>query len=108
MNQRDRVAKLAKSDFAAAFKLARSITDVREKIQSLGWVARYAPAADVRRVVAAADKTAGTSNDFYADTMALAWPLRALQETEHGNLIPLLPKNRHTPSRRCSPDCQPC
>ncbi|TWT81740.1 hypothetical protein CA13_31930 [Planctomycetes bacterium CA13] len=92
MNQRDRVTKLAKTDFASAFKLACSITDVREKIQSLGWVARYAPAADVRRVVATADKTAGTSTNFYADTMALAWPLRALHETEHGNLIPPLLK----------------
>lgn len=90
MNQRDRVAKLAKTDFDGAFKLARSIDNVRERIQALGWVARYAPAAEVPRVIAAADQSAGTSTDFYADTMSLAWPLRALHETEHGNLISAL------------------
>lgn len=91
MKQRDRVTKLAKTDFAAALKIACAISDVREQIQSLGWVARYAPSGEVRRVIAAVNKVAGTSTDFYADSMALAWPLRALQESDHGNLIsPLL------------------
>ncbi|QEG22092.1 hypothetical protein [Mariniblastus fucicola] len=92
MNQRDRAAKLAKTDFSAALKLARDITEVRERIQSLGWVARYAPAAEIPRVVAMAAKSAGTSSDFYADTMALAWPLRALHDTGNGGSIPPLLK----------------
>ncbi|MCM2373798.1 hypothetical protein [Aporhodopirellula aestuarii] len=87
MNQRDRVAKLTKTDFAGAFKLACSISDVRERIQSFGWVARYAPAAEVSRVIDQTTKSAGTSSDFYVDTMALAWPLRALHETGHGERI---------------------
>ncbi|WP_145085167.1 hypothetical protein [Aureliella helgolandensis] len=73
-------------------KLARDITEVRERIQSLGWVARYAPSTEISRVVAIATKSAGTSSDFYADTMALAWPLRALHETGNGDAIPPLLK----------------
>ncbi|QDV27571.1 hypothetical protein Q31a_59630 [Aureliella helgolandensis] len=92
MNQRDRTATLAKTDFSAALKLARDITEVRERIQSLGWVARYAPSTEISRVVAIATKSAGTSSDFYADTMALAWPLRALHETGNGDAIPPLLK----------------
>ena len=64
MNQRDRVAQLAKTDFAAAFKLTGSIENVRERIQSLGWVARYAPADQIPRVIAAANKCAGTSREI--------------------------------------------
>ena len=90
MNQRDRVAKLAKTEFPAALKLAGEITEVRERIQSLGWVARFAPAAEISHVVSIAAKSAGTSSDFYADTMALAWPLRALHETGNGDSIPPL------------------
>jgi hypothetical protein len=92
MNQRDCAAKLAKTDSSAALKLALGITEVRERIQSLGWVARYAPAKEIARVVAMATKSAGTSSDFYADTMALAWPLRALHETGNGDSIPPLLK----------------
>lgn len=92
MNQRDRVIQLAKSDFAAAFKLTGSIESVRERIQSLGWVARYAPADQIPRVIAAASKCAGTSLDFYEDAMSLAWPLRALQETGNLELMPSLMK----------------
>lgn len=92
MKQRDHATKLAKTDFAAAFRMAQSISDVREQIQSLGWVARYAPASDIPRVISIAKKTAGTSTDLYLATMALAWPLRALHETENGKLIPPLLK----------------
>jgi hypothetical protein len=90
MNQRDRVAQLAKTDFAAAFNLTGSIENVRERIQSLGWVARYAPADQVPRVIDAANKCAGTSSDFYEDVMSLAWPLRALHETGNSKLMPSL------------------
>ena len=92
MNQRDRASKLAKTDFSAALKLARDIPEVRERIQSLGWVARYAPAGEVSRVVAMAAKAAGSSSDFYGDTMAVAGPLRALLVTGNGDSIPSLLK----------------
>lgn len=90
MNQRDHVQQLAKTDFAAAFKLSRSIRDVRERIQSLGWIARYAPDHQIPRVVAAANRSAGTSSDYYDDVMSLAWPLCALHETNNADLIPPL------------------
>lgn len=90
MNQRDRVAKLAKMDFAGALKLAGSITSVREHVQALGWVARYAPDSEIPRVVAAANEAAVAATDSYAATMSLAWPLRALHETGHERLIPPL------------------
>ena len=88
--QRDRVIKLVKTDADAAFRLARSISDVREKIQALGWVARFGPAVEIPRVISAVKKAAGTSADIFGDTMALAWPLRALHETGHGKQIPPL------------------
>lgn len=92
VNQQDRITKLAKTDFAEAFKLAQTISGVRERIQSLGWVARYAPAAEVTRVIVAVRNAAEKSTDHYACMMALAWPLRALQETGHGKQIPTLLK----------------
>lgn len=92
MNQRDRVSKLAKNDFDGAFKLARSITEVRERVQSLGWVARFAPAAEIPHVISAASKSVSSSTDYYACTMALAWPLRALHETGRDDLIPSMLK----------------
>lgn len=92
MNQCDRIERLAKTDFDGAFKLAHSMSDVRERIQSLGWVARYAPSADIARVIDAAKNSAGKSIDLYPDTMALAWPLRALHESGNGKRIPPLMK----------------
>lgn len=92
MNQRERVARLAKTDFTAAFKLTGSIVNVRERIQSLGWVARYAPVQQIPRVIAAAEKLAGKSSDLYEDVAALAWPLRALYETGNSKSIPSLLK----------------
>jgi hypothetical protein len=90
MNQRDRVAQLAKTDFAAAFKLSGSLENVRERIQSLGWIARYAPPDKISRVITAVKKNLGTSSDVYEDVMSLAWPLRALHETGNPKLIPPL------------------
>ncbi len=89
MDKRDSVARLAKTDFAAALKRAQSISEVRAKIQSLGWVARYAPAQRVRSVVDSAVKVARLpTEDAYASVMALAWPLRALHETGNASAIP--------------------
>ncbi len=103
MNQRDHVNHLAKTDFAAAFKLSGSIKDVRERIQSLGWIARYAPDHQIPRVIAAAHKCAGTSPDYYDDVMSLAWPLRALQETGNSGLMAPLLKT----ATRLAPDISP-
>lgn len=90
MNQRDRIAQLAKTDFEAAERLVDSIDHVRERIQALGWLIRYAPAGEVPRMIADVNQSAGTSSDFYGDVMALAWPLRALHETNHPKRIPPL------------------
>lgn len=103
MNQRDGVAQLAKTDFAAAFKRAGSTKNVRERIQSLGWIARYAPADKIPRVIAAVNKCAGTSSDFYEDVMALAWPLRALHETGNAKLMASLLKTATNMAADVSP-----
>lgn len=96
MNQRDRAIKLVKSDFAAAFRLAGSIENVRERNQALGWVARYAPADQIYRVIAAVNTGTGTSSDLYEQVMSLAWPIRALHETGNSKMITslLLPATR--------------
>ncbi len=89
MNKQDSVARLSKTDFEAALKRAQSTSEVRAKIQSLGWVARYAPAQRVRSVVNSAVEVARLpAEDAYASVMALAWPLRALQETNNSTAIP--------------------
>ncbi len=90
MTQRDRVARLARTDTDAAFKLAGSIENVRERVQAFGWIARYSSPEDIPRVIAAVSQCVGKSSDLYGDVMSLAWPLRALYETDHSKLIPAL------------------
>ncbi len=77
MNQRQRVIQFAKSDFAAAFQFAGAIESVRDRIQAFGYVARYAPAEQIPRVIAAVDAIVRTSSDFYGDLTGLAFPLRS-------------------------------
>ncbi len=82
------VARLAKSNFTAALEFTATIPEVGKRIQSLGWVARYAPDARVRSIVDSALKLAkAPTDDPYAAVQALAWPLRALHEKKQGSSI---------------------
>ena len=90
MNNRNQnsVARLAKSNFTAALEFANTIPEVGKRIQSLGWVARYAPDARVRSIVDSALKLAkAPTDDPYAGVQALAWPLRALHEKNQASSI---------------------
>jgi len=88
MSRRGQIRKLAKTDNAAALKLVSKLSDIREQIQALGWVARYAEPKRVQAIVDSAVQAANeytrSESDLYAPAIALAWPLRALHET--GNL----------------------
>jgi len=88
MSRRGQIRKLAKTDTSTALKLVPSLSNVDERIQALGWVARYAKPKEVLSIidsaVATATEYAQSETDLYAPAMALAWPLRALHET--GNL----------------------
>jgi len=87
--KRDSIARLAKTNFEAALKFTASIPEVGKRIQSLGWVARYAPAQRVKSIVDSAVKLAfAPTDDAYESVLALAWPLRALHETDHATSIP--------------------
>jgi len=87
MSRRAQIRKLAKTDNIAAFKLVPTLTDIREQIQALAWVARYAEPKRVQSIIdRAVDRATGfahSESDVYAPAMALAWPIRALQETDH-------------------------
>jgi len=89
MHKRDSVAKLAKTDCGAALQFASSIEEPGKRIQALGWVARFAPAARVEPIVNSALEIACVpTDDAYASVLALAWPLRALHETKNRAAIP--------------------
>jgi len=89
MKQRNQLSLLAKTDFSAALELATSMAGTRERIQSLGWVLRYAPAKQVPSVLdSALDVARSPHDDYYEPAMALAWPLRALHETDNASLMP--------------------
>jgi len=89
MNKRDSVARLAKTDFEAALKHTGKIEEPGKRIQALGWVARFAPDVRVEPVVNSALKVLNTpTDDAYAAVLGMAWPLRALHETNHDAAIP--------------------
>lgn len=89
MSKRESIANLAKTNFTAALKATRDIPEVGKRIQSLGWVARFAPDERVTGVVETAVKIAqAPADDAYEPLMALAWPLRALHETDNAAAIP--------------------
>jgi hypothetical protein len=106
MNPRDQVARLAKSDYLAALKIAKSIENLRGQIQSLGWVARYAPADQVASVIRIVTDLAqrNADTDYYGTAMAIAWPLRALHEAGQPKLIPPLLRVATNISERVTPE----
>ena len=85
MSRRAQIRKLAKTDNIAALKLVPTLADIREQIQALAWVARYAEPGQMQSIVDRAMKKATefarSESDIYAPVLALAWLLRALQET---------------------------
>jgi hypothetical protein len=84
MPKPDSIAKLAKTNFEAALRFASTIEDTGKRIQALGWVARFAPAPRVESTVHVALGVAlAPTEDAYGPLMALAWPMRALVETQH-------------------------
>jgi hypothetical protein len=88
MSRRAQIRKLAKTDNLAALKLVPTLVDIREQIQALAWVARYTEPKRMQSIVDTAMNKATvyvhSESDIFAPVLALAWLLRALQET--GNL----------------------
>lgn len=91
MKKTDSVSRLAKTDNVAALKLALAIPEVGNRLQALGWVLRYAPAPQLRSIVNKVLKASREpAEDAYESVMGLAWPIRALHETNNGDMIPKL------------------
>jgi hypothetical protein len=78
--ERDAAMQLAKTDFPAALRLARKVSQPWFCCQALAGVARYAPEESVIGIAEEAFAAALEAPDAYNQTAVMAWPLRALIE----------------------------
>lgn len=98
---REAAISLAASDFEAALKAARAVSDPWFACQALAWVGRFAPENRVEPVLKEAIRAAWSAADPYRFA-SLAWPLRALIERDRSHLTeePLGEFLRRSPSIR--------
>src|SRR5438094_225901 len=79
-DQRSEAGWLASHDVQGALAVARGLPSPRERVQALGWVARFAPDDHVEAAAQEALGIAWQSADRFQTVLAAAWPLRALIE----------------------------
>ncbi len=77
--QRDRVAKLARTDTRAALEHAKSVSDPWFRAQAFSWVARFTD-GDPEPIAAQAAKAAAACDDDYQRSSVRAWEIAALAE----------------------------
>ncbi len=91
--ERDVACRIARTDFAKALPLARTVSEPWFRCQALAYVARYAPDERVVSSAKQAIAAAATSTEPYIQVAATAWPLRALIErNQAATALQLLPQ----------------
>ena len=88
--QRDVAGRLAPSDPARALATAKAIQDPWFACQALAWVARYAPDQQFIKIINESLRVCRTEVDPYRVVAPAAWPIRAIVERNHSELLPQL------------------
>jgi hypothetical protein len=86
--QRDLASRLAITDSFRALETARAIEDPWFACQALAWVARYAPEQQFIKIIRESLLVCSTEIDPYRVVAARAWPIRAIVERNHSELLP--------------------
>jgi len=86
--QRDRAARLAPGDPALALSTARAIHDPWFACQALAWVARFGPEEEFAKTVYESLRVVRDEVDPYRVVAPSAWPIRAIVERDHMELLP--------------------
>jgi len=85
--QRDVAGRLAPSDPARALATAKAIQDPWFACQALAWVARYAPDQPFIKIINESLRVCRTEVDPYRVVAPAAWPIRAIVERNHSELL---------------------
>lgn len=80
--------RLAPTDPARALATARAIQDPWFACQALAWVARYAPDQQFIKIIKESLRVCSTEIDPYRVVAPAAWPIRAIVERNHSELLP--------------------
>jgi hypothetical protein len=86
--QRDLVCRLAPTDSVRALAAARAITDPWYACQALAWVARFARESEFSRIIQESLRVVRDEADAYRVVAASAWPIRAIVERNHLEMLP--------------------
>ena len=85
---RDLAGRLAPDDPARALSTARAIRDPWYACQALAWVARFAPEQQFSKTVYESLHVVRNEADPYRAVAPSAWPLRAIVERDHLEILP--------------------
>jgi len=86
--QRELAGRLALSDPARALATAKAIQDPWFACQALAWVARYAPDQQFIKIIKESLRVCRNEIDPYRVVAPAAWPIRAIVERNHSELLP--------------------
>ena len=86
--QRDLAGRLAPSEPARALSTARAIRDPWFACQALAWVARFAPESEFSKIIDESLGAVRAEIDHYRAVAPAAWPIRAIVERNHLELLP--------------------
>jgi hypothetical protein len=86
--QRHLVGRLATTDPVRALATARAIEDPWYACQALAWVARYTPEEQFIKIIKESLLVCRTEIDPYRVVASTAWPIRAILERNHSELLP--------------------
>ena len=86
--QRDTAGRLAPTDPTRALATARAISDPWFACQALAWVARFAPEDQFISIIKESLRVCRAEVDPYRVVAPAAWPIRAIVERNHLELLP--------------------
>jgi hypothetical protein len=91
--QRELAGQLAGTDPTRALTVARQIEDPWFACQALAWVARYAPDQQFIKITKESLHVCSNEIDPYRIVAPAAWPVRAIVERSHSQLLPSIIPN---------------
>lgn len=91
--QRELACRLAPSDSARALATARAIDDAWYASQALAWVARFASDAEFSKIIQESLRVVRAEADPYRVVASAAWPIRAIVERNHLEMLPSIIPN---------------
>jgi hypothetical protein len=88
---RQLAGRLAPTDPARALATARAIQDPWFACQALAWVARYIPDEQFPKIIEESLRVCSAEIDPYRVVAPTAWPIRAIVERNHSQLLGFVP-----------------